>query len=108
MMNVSVEIKNRWSSPMTYVAAIQLANAIAACPDGSPPRSGVPRPVHAFVAITRRMTRTRATSVSEAGAVPTRARTRVARGPAAGPQTGEPPPRAVADWRGNGAGARFL
>ena len=34
------------------VAAIQAANAIAAWPDGSPPRSGVPRPVSAFVAIT--------------------------------------------------------
>ena len=34
-----------------YVTAIQPAKAIAAWPEGSPPRSGVPRPVHAFVAI---------------------------------------------------------
>ena len=53
MMSVSVETRNRCSrSPSTYVAAIQPANATAAWPDGSPPRSGVPRPVQALTAIT--------------------------------------------------------
>src|SRR5262245_47899727 len=69
MMNVSVEMRNRCSwSLRTYVAAIQPANAIAACPDGSPPRSGVPRPLIAFVAITTRITTTSEMSVSFAGA----------------------------------------
>ena len=48
--------------------AIQPANATAAWPDGRPPRSGVPRPVYAFVAITAITVRTSATSVSSAGA----------------------------------------
>ena len=34
------------------VTAAQAANAAAAWPDGSPPRSGVPRPTQAFSAIT--------------------------------------------------------
>ncbi len=68
-MNVSVEIRKRCSwSLRTYVAAIQPANATAAWPDGSPPRSGVPRPVHAFVASTANTVSTSATSVSCAGA----------------------------------------
>ena len=39
-------------SPSNVVTAIQPPNATAACPDGSPPRSGVPRPVYALAAIT--------------------------------------------------------
>ena len=49
-----VETRKRCSlGPSICVTAIQAANATAACPEGSPPRSGVPRPVNAFVAITR-------------------------------------------------------
>ena len=51
-----------------YVTAIQPANAIAAWPDGNPPRSGVPRPVHAFVAMTISVTRASAASVIVTGA----------------------------------------
>ena len=45
MISAIDEIRKRWSAPATYVAAIQPANASAAWPDGTPPRSGVPRPV---------------------------------------------------------------
>ena len=69
MMKVRVEIRNRCSwSESTYVAAIQPAKATAACPDGSPPRSGVPRPLTAFVPITMMITITSAISVIFAGA----------------------------------------
>ena len=70
MMNTSDETTKRWWSPTRYVTAIQPANATAAWPDGRPPRSGVPRPVHAFVAMTRRTTRKSATSVSVGRRVP--------------------------------------
>ena len=64
-----VETRKRCSlGPMIWVTAIQAPNAIAACPEGSPPRSGVPRPVNAFVAITRMTIRTRAMIVTFAGA----------------------------------------
>src|SRR5215211_9119162 len=54
MMNVSDETRNQCvESPRMYVAAIQPAKATAAWPDGSPPRSGRPRPVYALTAITR-------------------------------------------------------
>ena len=54
MMKVTDEMRNlRGESSRTRVTAIHPANATAACPDGSPPRSGVPRPVYAFTAITR-------------------------------------------------------
>ena len=53
MMKVTDEIRKRWStSSRISVTAIQPANATAACPDGRPPRNGVPLPVSAFVAIT--------------------------------------------------------
>ena len=43
---VSDEIRNQWrESPTTFVIAIQPPNAMAACPEGRPPRSGVPLPV---------------------------------------------------------------
>src|SRR3954447_24540959 len=69
MMNVRLEIRKRCSASLrTYVAAIQPANAIAAWPEGSPPRNGVPRPLIAFVAMTTMMTTTSEMSVSFAGA----------------------------------------
>ena len=58
------------------VTAIQPANATAACPDGRPPRSGVPRPVYAFTATTRMTVTASATSVSSAGASERRVRKR--------------------------------
>ena len=58
------------------VTAIQPANATAAWPDGSPPRSGVPLPVNAFVAITTSVVSTSATSVSSAGTVESRSSSR--------------------------------
>ena len=49
----SVEIRAAWrSGSATIVMAAQAAKAAAACPDGSPPRRGVPRPVAALIAIT--------------------------------------------------------
>src|SRR3954451_7704155 len=69
MMNVRLEIRKRCSASLrTYVAAIQPANAIAAWPEGNPPRNGVPRPLIAFVAMTTMMTTTSEMSVSFAGA----------------------------------------
>src|SRR5262249_61235641 len=69
MMNASVEIRNQWlESLTTFVTAIQPAKATAAWPEGRPPRSGVPRPVQAFVAITKSTVTTSATNVSSAGA----------------------------------------
>src|SRR5215218_5139860 len=69
MMNVRLEIRNRCSASLsTYAAAIHPANAIAAWPDGRPPRNGVPRPLIAFVAMTTMMTTTSEMSVSFAGA----------------------------------------
>ena len=50
------------------MTAIQPANATAACPDGQPPRRGVPRPESAFRAITKAVVSTSATIVSFAGA----------------------------------------
>ena len=77
MMNVSEETRKRWpESSSTSVTAIQPAKASAAWPDGSPPRSGVPRPVSAFVAITSRIVRTSAIRVSSAGAFESRSRKR--------------------------------
>ena len=64
-----VETKNRCSlGPSVSVTAIQAAKAIAAWPDGSPPRSGVPRPLIALVAITMMITRISAMIVSLIGA----------------------------------------
>jgi hypothetical protein len=46
MMKVSELTRNQWrKSPRIAVTAIQPPKAIAAWPEGSPPRSGVPRPV---------------------------------------------------------------
>ena len=43
MMNARLETRKRWDeSSTTSVTAIQPAKATAACPEGSPPRSGVP------------------------------------------------------------------
>src|SRR6266545_1082434 len=43
--NMIVETRNRCSvGPRIWVTAIHAANATAACPDGSPPRSGVAQP----------------------------------------------------------------
>src|SRR2546423_1163249 len=75
--------------------ATQPAKATAAWPDGSPPRNGVPRPVHAFVARTMKTTRTRATSVMSAGASRTRSRVFVARSPTALWKTRKPIAMAV-------------
>ena len=72
-------MRKRCWSLATYVAAIQPANAMPAWPDGSPPRSGVPRPVQAFVAMTTSATSTRATSVTSAGASRTRSSSRAVR-----------------------------
>ena len=71
MMRTTEETRKRWLSRIS-VTAIQPANAIAAWPDGSPPRSGVPRPVSAFVAITTITVSTSAISVSCAGAFASR------------------------------------
>ena len=96
-MKVRDEIRKRcWLSSSTSVAAIQPANATAEWPEGSPPRSGVPRPVSAFVPITRIVVRTSATSVSEAGAFESRSRSRRA---AVGDLAGEDE---VADRYGDG------
>ena len=71
------EIRKRWlESVRISVAAIQPANASAACPDGRPPRSGVPECVNAFVAITSRLVRTKATRVNFAGAFESRSSNR--------------------------------
>ena len=51
------------------VMAVQPPKASAAWPEGSPPRSGVPRPVSAFAAITMRIMRTSAISVRLLGRV---------------------------------------
>jgi hypothetical protein len=46
MMNVIELIRNQCSKfPRIAVTAIQPPNAIAAWPEGRPPRRGVPRPV---------------------------------------------------------------
>ena len=75
MMNVTDETRKRCGeSSRASVTAIQPANATAACPDGRPPRSGVPRPVNAFVVITTRIVSTSAISVSSAGASESRSR----------------------------------
>ena len=67
--NITVETRKRCSFGLsTRVTAIHAANATAAWPEGRPPRSGVPRPVSAFVAITRMTTRISAISVTFAGA----------------------------------------
>ena len=68
MMKVSDEIR-KWlrESSRISVAAIQPEKAIAAWPEGRPPRSGEPRPVSAFVPITRIDVSTSAISVSSAG-----------------------------------------
>ena len=77
MMNVTDEIRKRWStSARISVTAIQPANATAAWPDGRPPRSGVPLPVSAFVAITTIVVSTSAISVSSAGTVESRSSSR--------------------------------
>ena len=76
-MNVSVEIRKRCLlSPRMYVAAIQPAKASAAWPEGSPPRSGVPRPVSAFVEITTMIVTTSAIRVRSIGAFRTRSSSR--------------------------------
>src|SRR6478752_8240122 len=67
MISVSAETTKRWLSPTRYVMATQPAKAIAAWPDGSPPRSGVPRPRNAFVPITSRIVSTSAISVTTVG-----------------------------------------
>src|SRR4029079_5627798 len=97
MISVSPETTKRWWSPTRYVTATQPAHASAACPDGSPPRRGVPRPVHALVAITIRTTRTSATSVMSAGASRTRSSAFVARWPTALWKTRKPIATAVID-----------
>src|SRR5581483_6834871 len=66
--NAIDETTKRRSLPAAYVTPTQAANAIAAWPEGRPPRSGVPRPVHAFAAITPTMVIASATSVRTAGA----------------------------------------
>ena len=77
MMNVTDEMRKRCDeSSRMSVTAIHPANATAACPDGSPPRSGVPRPVYAFTAMTRITVTASATSVSSAGASESRVRKR--------------------------------
>ena len=77
------------------MTATQPAKATAAWPDGSPPRNGVPRPVHAFVAMTMKTTRTSATSVMSAGASRTRSSVFVARSPTALWKTRKPIAMAV-------------
>src|SRR5262249_20415723 len=74
MISAIDDTRNRCDAPAAYVTAIQHANAIAAWPDGSPPRNGVPRPVHALSAITTITVSTSATSVSSAGAWRNRSR----------------------------------
>ena len=67
------------SSSITSVSAIHPANAMAACTDGSPPRSGVPRLVSALTAMPTTAVSTSAISVSCAGASEMRSSTRVER-----------------------------
>ena len=50
------------------VIAVQPANATAAWPDGSPPRSGVPWPVAALIASTTTMVNSTAPATSSVGA----------------------------------------
>jgi hypothetical protein len=80
MTNVRNEIRN-WcrESARTSVAAIQAENASAACPEGSPPRSGVPRPVYALTAMTTSSVSVSAIKVSLAGALVRRSKSRVLR-----------------------------
>ena len=71
-----VETRKRSWRPAMYVAAIHAANAIAAWPEGSPPRSGVPRPDHALTAMTTITVTASAPIVSSAGASRTCSSTR--------------------------------
>src|SRR2546422_966068 len=57
-------------------AALPEAHPSAACPEGRPPRSGVPLPVHAFVAFTTSTVITSALTVISAGASRSLASTR--------------------------------
>ena len=95
-MKVRVETRKWWDeSSSTSVTAIQPANATAACPDGKPPRSGVPRPVTALIAMTRMIVTASAMSVSSSWTFASRSRNLELRSATAPEKTRYPTARAL-------------
>src|SRR5579859_996739 len=98
MMNMIEETRKRCSFGLRmYVTATHPAKAIAACPDGSPPRRGVPRPTNALVAMTTSTVSTSAISVTSVGRSRRRSRTLPADCPIACEKTRYPTAIALTD-----------